>query len=54
LASEDDFLEGMHTVSSELFFYDTGYKTTALKQVTIVDHAKRCLVTQEKNPELDE
>ena len=40
LASEYDFLEGVHTVSSEPFFYDTGYKTTAPKQVTIVDHVK--------------
>ena len=54
LVSEDDFLKGVHTVSSKPFFYDTGYKTTAPKQVTIVDHAKRCLATEEKIPQLDE
>ena len=50
IVSEDDLLQGLHTVSSEPYFYDTGFKSSALKQVTIVDHDKRCLVTQEKCP----
>ena len=43
--SEDDLLEGFHTSSSEPYYYDTGYKSSALKEVTTVDHEKRCLVT---------
>jgi len=40
--------------SSEPYFYDTGYKSSCLKQVTVVDHDKRCLVSQAKCPEIDE
>ena len=54
LETEDDLLEGCHTISSEPYFYDTGYKSSCLKQVTVVDHDKRCLVTQAKCPEVDE
>jgi len=43
IASEDDFLQGSHTISSEPYFYDTGYKSLALKQKTVVDHDKRKL-----------
>jgi len=45
IVSEDDLMQKSHTASSEPFFYDTGYKSSALKEVTLVDHDKRCLVT---------
>jgi len=54
IVSEDDLLQGLHTSSSEPYFYDTDYKSSALKQVTVVDHDKRSLVTHEKCPGVDE
>ena len=54
IESEDDFLEGLHTASSELYFYEFGYRSSALKEVTIVDRNKRCLVTKAREPESDE
>ena len=54
LETEDELLQGCHTISSEPYFYDTGYKSSCLKQVTVVDHDKRCLVSQAKCPEIDE
>jgi len=47
-------LQGLHTISSEPYFYDTGYKSSALKHVTVVDHDKRRLITYDKCPEVDE
>jgi len=47
-------MQKSHTASSEPFFYDTGYKSSALKEVTLVDHDKRCLVTETKCPEVHE
>jgi len=54
LASEDDLLQGCHTISSEPYVYETGYKSSCLKQVTVDDHHRRCLVTRGKCPEVDE
>jgi len=54
IVSKNVLLQGLHTTSSEPYFYDTGYKSSALKQVTVVDHDKRCLFTQEKFPGVDE
>ena len=44
--TEDTFEEGSHTVSSELYFRETGYKLPASVQITVIDHKKRCLINQ--------
>ena len=44
--SEEAFEEGSHTLSSELYFRDTSYKSPALKEVTVIDHENKCLVTE--------
>jgi len=53
IVSEDYLMQKSHTASSEPF-YDTGYKSSALKEVILVDHDKRYLVTQTKCPEVHE
>jgi len=54
IVSEDDLMQKSHTASSEPFFYETDYKSSVLKEVTLVDHCKRCLVTQTKCQEVHE
>ena len=44
--SEEAFEEGSHTLSSETYFCETSYKSPALKEVTVIDRKKKCLVTE--------
>ena len=44
--SEEAFEEGSHTLSSEPYFRETSYKSPALKEVTVIDRKKKCLVTE--------
>jgi len=54
IASEDDVANGLHTCSSEPYFYDFAYKSSAPKEVTMVDRHNRCLITRPRDPESDE
>ena len=46
---DDTFEEGSHTVSSEPYFHDAGYKDPALQEVTIIDRKGRSVATKLKS-----
>ena len=49
LIDDDTFDEGSHTVSSEPYFHDTGYKDPALEEVIIIDRKHGSVATKVKS-----
>ena len=51
LNSEDDLQIHLHTPASEPYFYDTAHRSSAPKEVTVVDRDSRCIVSEPRSPE---
>ena len=47
--NDDSNEEGLHTVSIEPYYYDTSYKSPALREETIVNHKTRLLRTKARS-----